>query len=66
MTTTMTSDWTEYEQNAVLKVLQKALDDNSIPPEQRAAVVRGKQRIEKLTIRRTSKRPKEVRYIRCE
>lgn len=50
--------WTEYEYYAVLKVLQKALDDGTVPPEDRAAVFRGKQRIEKVPVRRRQQKPK--------
>lgn len=64
----MTEEWTEYEQAAILAVLQKALDDNTVPPEQRAAVVRGKQRIEKVAVRRSAVgiRSKEAKYFRWE
>lgn len=63
----MTEEWTEYERTAILAVLQKALDDNSVPSEQRAAVVRGKQRIEKVAVRRSAGiRSKEAKYFRWE
>jgi hypothetical protein len=52
--------WTEYEYNAVLKALQKALDDGTIPPEDRAAVFRGKQKIEKVTVRRAPPKKKKA------
>jgi hypothetical protein len=52
--------WTEYEYNAVLKALQKALDDGLVPPEERAALFRGKQRTEKVTVRRAM--PRQPKY----
>lgn len=52
-------EWTEYEQSAVLKVIQRALDEGAIPPEDRAAVVRAKKRLEDVSIRRYPARKQE-------
>ena len=51
------NELTQNERDALLRALQKALDDKTIPAEDRALVVRAKLKVEKMEVRRAPRRP---------
>jgi len=51
------NELTQNERDALLRALQKALDDKAVPVEDRALVVRAKLKVEKMEVRRGPQRP---------
>lgn len=54
---------TQNERDALLRVIEKALDDKSVPAEDRAMVVRTKLKVEKMDVRRGPQRPPPDRSV---